>query len=267
MSGASSSAAAIPCERQLEERWEQLCKQIGADDAAPACSTRWWACIRDHYCEPSRRYHILKHLQFMFGYFDQYQTKLERPQLVSLAIFFHDIIYDGSPQNDEEASAAEFRKFGAESQLPQEDIDIVADWIIRTADHKCSRKDSTDCRFFMDFDLSILGQPWDTYKGYFCAVSEEYRLLKRVSPLIWRAIFPFFRSTAMAPLLNVDRGPIFSTTEFQQAMEAQAQANLSRELIHWIYLSTMMIVAVVAVLCIPIGLALAYPDEPLPQTN
>jgi predicted metal-dependent HD superfamily phosphohydrolase len=253
----------LAVKRRLKERWEQLYKQLSKERCVdkPACSARWWACILDHHCEPSRRYHTCVHLHDMFRYLDRYQTKLERPDLVSLAIFFHCIIYDGHPHQDKEKSATELTKFGEEIQLSNEDIKTVAEWIIRTADHKCPRKDP-DCGYFLDIVLSILGKPWDAYDKYVCQISEEQRLLRKMSPLIWQVVFPFLRSCSMAPLLNTDRGPIYSTAEFQQTLEEQAQINLSRELKHWVYRSTMLIVAVVVVLSIPIGIELAYPPPP-----
>ena len=99
---------------------------------------------------------IFVSMQEMFEYFDEYNARFENPEMVALAIFFHDLIYDGKPREDENKSAEVWKQFGEEIGVPKEQIDSVYDWIVRTADHKCNASDSYDCRLFMDIDLAIL---------------------------------------------------------------------------------------------------------------
>lgn len=178
----------------LETRWEELSDGLVAKSsewtiAAAALSDgkkqrEWWDTIRDHYNEPCRRYHTTEHLKEMFGFFDEYRASIEQPEMVMLAIFFHDIVYEGNPRDDEKASADVFRKYSEDMCLPEDMANSIYDWIVRTADHKCTAQDSNDCKLFMDIDLAILGTSPELYETYYKNVSEEYRLLKKFSPRV-----------------------------------------------------------------------------------
>jgi len=124
----------------------------------------WWTTIKERYTEITREYHTLRHLSEMFWHYDRAVKEkwLERPELVSLAIFFHDLIYEGKNKQDEDASADAFEGFGKEMGMSADDIEAVSRWIRLTASHKCSvDKDGIDCALFMDFDMAILGKPWE----------------------------------------------------------------------------------------------------------
>ena len=101
----------------LRRRWWDLAQgTLGITE--PGIVADWWRVLRDHYCEERRFYHNLRHLDSMFAYFDQLTPCLERPDLLALAIFFHDVIYDsrrkGSEHpNNEEQSAEVFREFAS----------------------------------------------------------------------------------------------------------------------------------------------------------
>ena len=72
----------------LRQRWLEL----GKDrlKASEDVVLKWWGQIEERYSEAQRRYHTLHHLEEMFRHFDQYSRKLMQPELVSLAIFFHE---------------------------------------------------------------------------------------------------------------------------------------------------------------------------------
>lgn len=37
---------------------------------------------------------------------------------------------------------------------------------VQTAHHKCTEDDEMDCKLFMDFDMAVLGRPWQQYEVY-----------------------------------------------------------------------------------------------------
>eukprot|EP00438_Fugacium_kawagutii_P021973 Skav217001 [mRNA] locus=scaffold1803:53632:55638:+ [translate_table: standard] len=119
---------------------------------------------------------------------------------VSLAIYFHDVIYDpraGSPQNEID-SANVFDDFAQEALPAHGDLGQergframkVRRWIVvssaictslrfcvgtfhttptakvQTAHHMCTEDDEMDCKLFMDFDMAVLGRPWPQYEMY-----------------------------------------------------------------------------------------------------
>ena len=55
--------------------------------------------------------------------------------------------------------------------------ETVYRWIVATASHQVGPEESQDCRFFMDFDLSILGASASAYRNYMAEVKDEYQIL------------------------------------------------------------------------------------------
>jgi dephospho-CoA kinase len=94
-----------------------------------ALASHWWRRIRDRYASPVRRYHGLDHLAAMFTYLDAAlgvlnhnvttatTTVVAEPHAISLAVFFHDAIYDplAVGGTNERASAAFFKEFVEEA--------------------------------------------------------------------------------------------------------------------------------------------------------
>ena len=72
---------------ELADRWFDLCNRLRMEKTT---SSKWWEMIQSRYNETQRRYHTLDHLLEMFQHFDQHTNRLQEPDLVSLAIFFHE---------------------------------------------------------------------------------------------------------------------------------------------------------------------------------
>eukprot|EP00466_Bigelowiella_natans_P010827 jgi/Bigna1/88910/estExt_fgenesh1_pg.C_400062 len=191
----------------LESFWSAACKHLQVPDDL---RKSWMETIVERYRERHRAYHTLHHLDELFQYCAKHQEELKRPHLVTMAIFFHDIIYDpkqAAPAN-ENMSALEFVRFADEvktategKSFGKEDIDLVEAWIKKTADHVCTSEDSKDCKLFMDWDIAILGQPWPRYERYMKSFSvgnaEQVRTEYRHIPyFIWCVARPrFLRKT------------------------------------------------------------------------
>lgn len=73
--------------KSLEERWWDLSNNLQVDGNH---TQDWWNIIRGRYSEKQRYYHTLDHLTEMFRHYDEHAFRLKQPELVSLAIFFHE---------------------------------------------------------------------------------------------------------------------------------------------------------------------------------
>ncbi len=90
--------------------------------------------IITHYQEPHRHYHNITHLYECLLWFDDIQDKLHRKDLVLLALFYHDVIYDSKSHHNEKDSAD---KTSSDLQdiLLKADIAIIHRYILAAKDH------------------------------------------------------------------------------------------------------------------------------------
>ena len=200
----------------IANRWNDLSKG----------NALWWRTIRDYYNKPEERaYHCLDHLEQMFILFDDLKSDMTRPDLVSFAIFFHDVIYDPTKSDNEKLSAEMWMKFASENTdiVSNEDANQVFDWIMSTAAHMKHSKTATgDLAIFLDIDLGVLGWSTPRYFEYSEQISREYQHVP----------VPQFiegRSTAMQTFLENPEGP-YCTTKMQQKYGKQAVANIKAEI-------------------------------------
>lgn len=169
--------------------------------------------------QPHRRHHNIDHLGDVLAYIDELADNATDPDLVRLAGWYHDAVYD-CRHDDEENSARraerELRALGLESASVCE----VARLVRLTAGHNPvdgDRNGETLC----DSDLAILGRNPDRYDAYTEAVRAEYAQLTDDEFLQGRG--RVLRTLLAAPTL-------FRTPLGQQRWEAPARANLAREL-------------------------------------
>uniref|UniRef100_A0A7S4VSM3 Cytidyltransferase-like domain-containing protein n=1 Tax=Alexandrium monilatum TaxID=311494 RepID=A0A7S4VSM3_9DINO len=217
-------------ESSLKARWLEVCKVLEVEMVDEALVNRWWQVIKVRYSGKGRAYHTLEHLGEIFEYYDQHSSKFSDTTAVILAIFFHDVVYDpqlGSPKNEKE-SAVLFERFGQEA-IPAGDppgrakgelMLKVSRWIVQTAHHRCAPGDELDCKLLMDFDMAVLGKPWEAYEEYTQKIRREY--IHVPEPVFWTARKSFLEATANGPA-------IFATDTFRESHEAQAKANVARE--------------------------------------
>ncbi|MFT3969540.1 MAG: DUF4031 domain-containing protein [Micropruina sp.] len=124
------------------------------------------------WSEPHRRYHDVRHLAQCLTALDQFATETPVPRPVALAAWFHDAVYQGEPQRDEEASAA----LADESLAPligAAEAAEVARLVGTTIAHDPD-PDDVGAALLVDADLSILGQVRGRYHVYLRDVRDEY---------------------------------------------------------------------------------------------
>ena len=177
-----------------------------------------WLEIETYYTSKKRHYHTLSHLKNLFQELIPIKEKLEDWETIQFSVFYHDIIYNASRNDNEEKSAVLAIERLKEIGLPEDQILKCNNQILITKSHENS---DLDTNYFTDADLSILGKSWEIYEEYFLQIRKEYR------------IYPDFiynpgRKKALKHFLEMPR--IFKTDYFFEKYEKQAQINLKKEL-------------------------------------
>lgn len=194
--------------------WSQLCE-------APAPHVR--AELDRAYLEPHRAYHNWQHIEAMLSAMDGCRKLSEFATVsfdeVEAAIFFHDAIYDARAKDNEEQSAALFRRHAVAGGMAPEPIDRVADMILATAAH--GPTDDISTRLLLDLDLAILGSPPQHYDAYVAKVRREYDFVPEDQ---WRP----GRAAVLRRFL--ERPTIYQTDYFREQLEVPAGRNVSAEI-------------------------------------
>ena len=156
----------------------------------------------------------------MLNQSEEYQGELEDPEVVDFSIWFHDVIYK-STRKDNEKKSAEFSKNVLKSlSLEDQRIEKVYNLIISTQKHQIINTNDADNAYLLDFDLSILGKPWEVYENYIQQIRREYK------------IYPDFlyKPARKKVLLGfLERETLYFTEKYQNLYEQQARKNLKRE--------------------------------------
>lgn len=169
--------------------------------------------------EPHRRYHNTAHLVEVLLRVDELAGHAVDPDAVRLAAWYHDVVYRGRP-DDEENSArraeTDLDALGLRPVLVQE----VCRLIRLTASHDPATGDRNG-ETLSDADLAILAAPTHRYSAYVAAVRAEYAHVPDDA----------FRSGRANILRALLRGPaLYRTPHARENWETRARANLSSEL-------------------------------------
>ncbi|MEZ4781674.1 MAG: hypothetical protein R2816_08955 [Flavobacteriaceae bacterium] len=202
----------------LKEEWINLtsryCKDI-------SLRNEFWDEIRSCYSEKSRYYHNLKHIYNILLQADEMKSKIEDFDALKLAIWYHDIIYKPSKKNNEEKSSLFAKNRLNSLNFDEKRAKIVQNFIVSTKKHQLILSETDDNAYFLDFDLSILGTDWETYKNYYQNIRKEYK------------IYPdFLYNPNRKKILNhfLERETLYFTEVYQVKYELQARANLKKEI-------------------------------------
>lgn len=176
-----------------------------------------WNEIENNYSSKSRHYHNLEHLKNMFTELDKFQSKIENLDTLLFGIYYHDIIYKATKNNNEYQSALIFEKRISETSFTYLNNCMLQ--IEATKEHKLSNDNDTN--LLLDLDLSILGKSPNEYEKYCKNIRKEYK------------IYPDFvyrkgRRKVLKNILELDF--IYKTDFFKQEYENQAKENLTYEL-------------------------------------
>lgn len=202
----------------LKYRWTQLCSNVEDSQLV----SQLWIEIESQYSGKSRHYHTLEHLYNMFQAYDEVETLIHNKDIFQFTIWYHDIIYKASKNNNEEQSAQLAVDRLQNLGLKKSQIERINTLIISTKKHLIlTNENASDNAYLLDIDLSILGANWDTYQIYCSNIRKEYK------------IYPtFMYNKGRKQVLKhfLDRGNLYFTEYFKAKFETQAKQNITREL-------------------------------------
>ncbi|MCW3839254.1 metal-dependent phosphohydrolase [Micromonospora yasonensis] len=205
---------------ELIERWRDAADAAGASD--PPGAERAGNRLLAAWQEPHRHYHGVPHLRAVLDVVDRYAGAARRPELVRLAAWCHDAVYDPRAGGDanERASAELAAELLADAGLPAEVVTEVRRLVLLTAGHAVPPGDP-DGALLCDADLAILAAPPAAYDRYAAAVRREYAHVPD----------PAFRAGRAAVLESLLALPtLYRLPEPHARWESPARANLTREL-------------------------------------
>jgi predicted metal-dependent HD superfamily phosphohydrolase len=175
--------------------------------------------ISSYYNSVNRYYHNAEHLQFLIKELIDLKPQISDWNLISFAVFYHDVIYDVTENDNEERSAKFAENHLLKLGCPVSLIENVKSAIIATKDH--SPSENNDINLLIDSDLSILGTDYKTYKKYSQKIRYEY--------LIYPS-FLYDKGRIQAIRNIADKEFIYKTKLFREKYETNAKENIRQEL-------------------------------------
>ncbi|MCC9044003.1 hypothetical protein LNQ81_15105 [Myroides sp. M-43] len=178
-----------------------------------------WQEVENSYSSVGRHYHTLIHLESILLQLTVIKDKIDNWDAMLFTLFYHDIVYDVLQSDNEERSAEIALDRMRQLSVPKSTIELCQIQILATKSHSTSLND--DINYFLDADLSILGQSFDLYTKYFKEVRKEY--------LIYLDdVYNLGRLKVLKHIISMDK--IFKTAYYYDKFEAQARDNIGREI-------------------------------------
>lgn len=204
----------------LLDRWRIAARGAGAGSAPT--STRAGEQVLARWREPHRRYHTVAHLTAVLDVVDEHADLAGRPDVVRLAAWFHDAVYDPRAAGDanERDSAALAESVLTGIGLPAPAVAEVRRLVLLTAGHAVAPGDS-DGALLCDADLAVLAAPPAFYDRYAAAIRREYAHVTE----------PAFRAGRASVLTGLLALPaLFRLPPLAARWEEPARDNVRREL-------------------------------------
>lgn len=202
----------------LRARWQALMTLLATDRAA---ADAVWDVLVKHYSEPHRAYHNLSHIMELLRHVDAERMHVKHPEIIELAIWFHDVIYDTRSHDNEVCSASWARHAMQTMRIDTDVIRPVEQCILATQRHELPPAYFEDLPLFLDLDLAILGAQEECYRRYSQAIRAEYDWVPEHA----------YRPGRMEILKRfIARPSLFFTPEMVARLEARARQNIEWEL-------------------------------------
>ncbi|GAB5555052.1 MAG: hypothetical protein Sapg2KO_46430 [Saprospiraceae bacterium] len=182
-------------------------------------SIRLWEELEVHYQAKGRFYHNLHHLEMLLKELVTVEAQVKDWDSLLWALFYHDLVYDPQRKDNEAQSAEYLRLILEDMDYPTTRIDTCVGHILATKFHE--GKSNPDTNYFVDADLSILGQTPTIYDQYTQQIRQEYQIFSD-------EIYQAGRQRVIQHFLNMDR--IFKSDFFFEKYEKQSRENIKREL-------------------------------------
>ncbi len=202
------------------ERFEALWRRNLIEDAADEGSSVYQR-LEDAYNEPHRHYHSMQHIDHCIEMLDDCRALLRQPDLVELAIWFHDAIFVPGNADNEARSAVLYQEL-AQNAHPDEYRKRIPRMIMATL-HDGNALEDDDTHYLVDIDLSSFGLPWEDFLRDSLNLRRENQ--KTEDEDYYRGQFGFQRAL-------LAREQFFRTEFFRQRFESRARDNLARYFEH-----------------------------------
>ena len=174
------------------------------------------------YAEPHRRHHVWYHVEKGMELIQEFRDALTHPDLVVLAYFYHDQVYDVHRQDNEEQSAGKCGVILREAGARLHAIYRIHALIMDTAHTHGRSYDHLESQLIVSVDLATLGFAPSLFQRYSENIYAEYVEHGGVAPREFlKGQNEFFKSMLARPL-------IYPFAPLRQRYEAQARENLTR---------------------------------------
>ena len=177
----------------------------------------WWHDILEHYAKKWKFYHNLNHIYSFLDLFQKYNNYIINDKNEFLiSIFFHDIIYIPSRNDNEEESINIFNEFFSKTNPKNLCKEKVIEFITETKNHLLSKNYGDELNIFMDMDMQIIAdENWEDYEN---KIRKEYCYLNDIE-------YKNKRKQFLQNLLNKEK--IFRTKIFHDSYEQKARDNIN----------------------------------------
>ncbi|WP_395741966.1 hypothetical protein [Prosthecobacter sp.] len=195
----------MPGRRTDLKSWQSLWQRCGMTGDSLA----WHQKLLAAYSEPQRAYHTLQHLEECLRCFDEVKKAgvMAKPDLIEMALWFHDAVYDPQGSENEELSARMAVEAGGS--------DEVARLILLTKSHQPG--EGADDAWIIDIDLVIFAQPPERVLEYERQIRVEYAWVPQ-------ELYTEKRVEILRGFL--EREHLYLTAWFRERHEARARENL-----------------------------------------
>lgn len=201
----------------LKEVWDMLSYQLSIPKVE---SHKILDEIITSYSQPHRSYHNLSHIYSLLMMAEEYYDFIDNPILFELSIWFHDLIYDPS-RNDNEEKSAERALELLSPFIGDAFLENLKQMILSTIKHSPILKD-LDNELFLDLDMSVLAADPEVYQTYTKAIRKEFKIFPD-------DMYHLGRRTVLENFKNKES--IFLTQFFKSNFEKKALENINAELL------------------------------------
>lgn len=203
-----------PLIESLNQCWNNLCQRLDINNDQNSFNK-----IVENYSEEHRHYHTLKHIESCLKEFESVKEKINNPEAVELAIWYHDILYTIGENDNEEQSAKMAKDFCQKHNLSIDFSKEVVDHILATK--HISPSNNQDSKYLADIDMSILGQSNEVFDNYERQIYKEYSNLYSKSE---------YQQGRIQFLKSISNKPIYLTDFFQNKYQEKAKSNIERDI-------------------------------------
>lgn len=201
----------------LREVWTRPASKYSDDESL---ISRLYHELVSHYSEPLLYYHNLDHILALLQLYFQFESDLQKPDVVLFSIFYHDVVYAAGRSDNEYQSSLVAKRALEQLGAPSTVTEDVQLYILATRNHQLPADAHADLKFFIDFDLSILAAPREAYQEYVLKVRKEYGQI---------SVEQFAQGRAAFLQLMLQQEHIFYTMSFR-VKEETARKNMQWEL-------------------------------------